>query len=147
MKSKYFDIVELVPKDLVLKIGYDTAWKLLDQELIETIDKLKENTKLTMCINYGTMKYRGYRPDGCNVGKSTGAHYKGKAVDIDFYKETKLIPAKEIRDQILLYRNHYPYIKGIEDEVSWVHIDTMKRPGVPEGAIAVFKPNGSLNIV
>ena len=124
MKSKYFKIHELVPPHIYNKFK-NKAWKFIDSRLIETIDTLKEIfNKGTMIINNyywnGGRKWSGLRTPESPYYSETSQHSLGNAVDILFsdYK------VEEVRRYILNNIDKFPYIKGMELDVSWLHIDT-----------------------
>jgi hypothetical protein len=147
MKSEFFKLKELVPEYHIKKMGDEAAWGLLHSRLLHTLDTLRSTLGYSMIINTRDMQHRGYRPKGCGVGRSTGAHYLGMAADIDFYSGNKKIDPNRIRKLIMDNRDKFPAIIGIEDEVSWVHIDVMPRPGVPEGKIVLFKPTDGGSVI
>ena len=149
---KYFDAKELVDPDTFAKHGIQ-AFDLFDLELLRTLTALREHYGYSMIINNwsmgGSYRYRGYRPAGCGVGSETGAHYKGKAVDVDFYQSKKLVPAATMVANILRDRAMFPAICGLETGVNWNHIDTMneqdspRRQGVKDGKIILFNATGT----
>lgn len=150
---KYFNIKELVDPDTFAKYGIQ-AFDLFDLELLKTLTALREHYGFSMVINDwswgGAFRYRGYRPSGCGVGAETGAHYKGKAVDVDFYtKEKKIVPPATMVANILRDRELFPAIRGMETGVNWNHIDTMseadspRRQGVVDGKIILFNATGT----
>ena len=123
MKSKHFKIHELVPKKMYEKYG-ENAWRYVDVRLIETIDKLKEHFNLgTMTINNyfwgGSREWNGIRtPESPNYSYGS-QHSFANAVDIVFSDYS----AQEVRNYILENKNEFHFVKGMELNVSWVHID------------------------
>jgi len=124
MISKYFEIHELVPEHIFQKKGL-SAWSLIDDRLIETIDALKEIfSKGTMTINNyywsGDREWSGLRTPTSRWYSETSMHTHGKAIDAIFsnYK------AEEVREYIKNHPDKFPHIKGIEENISWLHIDT-----------------------
>ena len=123
MKSKYFKVHELVPKKMYEKYG-EKAWRYVDARLIETIDKLKEHFNLgTMTINNyfwnGSREWSGIRtPDSPNYSYGS-QHSFANAFDIVFSHYS----AEEVRNYIIDNPHEFQYIKGMELEVSWLHID------------------------
>ena len=123
MKSKYFKVHELVPKKMYEKYG-EKAWRYVDARLIETIDKLKEHFNLgTMTINNyfwnGDREWSGIRtPDSPNYSYGS-QHSFANAFDIVFSHYS----AEEVRNYIIDNPHEFQYIKGMELEVSWLHID------------------------
>ena len=108
-----------------------------------TIDSIRKVLGIPMFINNGKdLQNRCYRTLKSNVGAKAGAHYKGMAVDFDFVK----VNAEEgIK---LIYKNiiKFPYIRCIETDVNWIHVDVMgeddsdKRKGVNEKTILLYSP-------
>lgn len=124
MKSKYFKIQELVSKE-TYNVRGERAWQLIDPYLIMTIDKLKEVfPKGTITINNwlwsGNRNESGLRVYGMKHYSPYSMHSFGKAADAVFshYK------TEEVRQYIIDNPKEFPYIKGIELGVSWLHIDT-----------------------
>lgn len=123
MKSKHFKIHELVPKHIYKKYG-KRAWKFIDEKLILTIDALKDKfPDGSMTINNykwkGDRHWSGLRTPESSWYSETSMHSFGKAVDAVFSKYT----TDEVRNYILNNPSEFPYIKGIELGVSWLHID------------------------
>jgi hypothetical protein len=83
-RSKYFQIQELVPKEVYASQGM-RAWDLLDKRAIETLDWLRENIGRPITVNNwmwgGSNQLRGYRPKGCLIGAPQSAHKEGMAFD------------------------------------------------------------------
>jgi len=123
MVSKYFEIYELVPEHIYNKFG-DKAWWFIDPKLIKTLDKLKEIfNKGTIVINdyhwNGKRNWSGLRVAGCPYYSETSQHSFGRATDCIF----SAYSAEEVRDFIIFNPNKFPEVKGIELDVSWLHID------------------------
>ena len=124
MVSKYFAIHELVPPHIYDKLG-ERAWKLLNPELIKSIDKIKEKfPKGKMTINnyfWGRdRKYSGLRTPQSKHYSETSQHSLGNAVDIIFSE----YDVEEVRKYLILNHKDFSEIKGIEINTSWLHIDT-----------------------
>lgn len=123
MKSKYFKIHELVPEH-IYEAYKEKGWKFIDSRLIETIDSLKGYFNLgTMTINNyywnGDRKWSGLRMPSSPYYSETSQHSFGRAVDIVFSDYT----AEEARNYIINNQDKFQYIKGLELDVSWLHID------------------------
>lgn len=123
MKSKYFEIHELVPRALYRKYK-EQAWKYVDVRLIESIDTLKEHFNLgTMTINNyefgGNREWSGIRTSDSPWYSLTSQHSFANAFDIVFSHYT----AEEVRNYIINNRDLFPHINGLELEIDWVHID------------------------
>ena len=138
MKSTKFKIEELVPLRLIDLIHKDLLWKLVDDDIIIAIDKIKEVfPKGSMSIN--TYKWAGDRTQSCVRTKnskyysSTSQHSLGKAVDCIFSAYT----TDEVRDYILNSPDEFPTIGGVELGTSWLHIDVRPRRN---GKIITFTP-------
>jgi len=138
MKSNKFKIHELVPLRLFNTIHPDVLWDMLDDRLIETIDKLKEifpHGSMTI-NNYmwgGDRGWSGLRTKDSSYYSPTSQHSLGKAVDIIFSEYT----TEEVRQYILNNSDLFPHITRIEEDVSWLHID-LKYTG--KSGITTFKP-------
>ena len=131
MKSKYFDIKELVCKHVYNKYG-DGADMFLDEKLVETLNVIREKI---LCVpmtvndwhNGGGFTQRGFRCNVCELVKSKtdigrmylSAHTQGKAVDCSVSGMT----AEESRRKIIAMQHLLPYPIRLEDGVSWLHID------------------------
>jgi len=138
MKSTKFKIEELVPLKLIDLIHKDLLWKLVDDDLILAIDKIKKVfPKGSISIN--TYKWAGDRTQSCVRTKnskyysSTSQHSLGKAVDCIFSAYT----TDEVRDYILNSPDEFPTIGGVELGTSWLHIDVRPRRN---GKIITFTP-------
>jgi uncharacterized protein YcbK (DUF882 family) len=123
MKSKYFKIYELVPEH-IYRHYKEKSWKFIDSRLIETIDKLKEHFNLgTMTINnyyWGKDRHwSGLRTPKSPDYSETSQHTFGRAADCVFSHYS----AEEVRNYIVNNPHEFPYIKGLELGVSWVHLD------------------------
>lgn len=135
MRSKHFMIQELVPKHVFAKRG-TKAWKYIDERLIASIDTLKEHFSTgSMTINNwywnGDRHWSGLRTPDSPDYNETSMHSMGKAVDCIFSDYT----AEEVRLYILSNKGFFPYIKGMEDTVSWLHIDVRN-----EDELKLFQP-------
>ena len=138
--QKYFDIRELVNRDVYARFG-QTAWRFFDTELIETLLALR--TKILcvplICNNWhtgGTFTQRGLRVNTSPlVADKTernvlyvSAHLLGKGVDLSSKKMT----ADEMRTAIQAQQSKLPYkvrIEKSENAPTWLHIDIMHTGG------------------
>lgn len=128
-RCKHFKIQELVPVAVHLKYG-DRAWQFLDPDLCRLIDLMRERYGMAF-INRPDkgVDQRGLRTeDGISDPSIISMHYQGKAAD----KTYPGSPAEEIRQD--LYKMFSPdgtpgsepiaqLLRGVEDGVSWVHVD------------------------
>lgn len=124
-KPDKFELYELLPKDFYLNNLYkgDNLWFIFDNRLLETLDILRK-TYGKMYINTwkwgGKRQDSGYRPPDCKIGARLSQHRFGRATDILFED----YETEEVRQDIIERNKFFPYIKGIETGVSWLHIDT-----------------------
>jgi hypothetical protein len=120
--SKNFILPEFISKDIWDKYGYNALW-FIDNRIIETCQKLRDNLGIPLTINdwyYGGSRHEsGLRVDGMKNYSPTSQHTFGRAVDII----SKDMTAQEMRQHIYDNKYEYPYIKAIERDVSWLHID------------------------
>ena len=135
MKSKHFEIHELVPQYIHNTYG-NKAWRFIDPRLIETIDTLKEAFPLgTMTINNylwgGNRNWSGLRTPRSDYFSETSMHSQGKAVDMVFSE----YESEHIRNYIIKNPNIFPHIRGLEMGISWVHIDVRN-----EDTLVCFHP-------
>jgi len=135
MKSKYFKIYELVPEHIYNKFG-ENAWRFIDEKLIITIDALKENfPNGTITINNwkwgGDRNWSGLRTPESPYYSQTSIHSLGKAVDMIFSDYS----SDEVRTYIKNNLDVFYLIRGIEENISWVHIDFRN-----EDSIQFFTP-------
>lgn len=135
MISKHFKIYELVDKE-TYKIRGERAWELISPLLIESIDKIKERfPKGTMTINNwywkGNRSWSGIRTKESSYYSAYSQHTFGNAIDAVFSEYS----AEEVRKDIINNPDIYPHIKGIETDISWLHIDVRNRE-----TVSIFKP-------
>ena len=122
---RYFKIQELVSRDYFNAHGRyknpDKLWLLFDDRLLRTIDALRERFGSCYINTWdfgGNLNYCGYRGPHCGIGAELSQHKFGRAVDLHF-------KTPEINDDVkkCIIAGEYPEIKGLELDVSWVHID------------------------
>lgn len=127
MGSKYFLVEELVDEEVYSILG-DNAIRLLDNRLIETIDKIREILGVPLiCNNWcwgGSRDQCGYRSVKCNIGAEKSFHKRGMAVDLISIK----MSAKDMREKLDKNKHLLPYPIRIEKwdnngEISWLHVD------------------------
>lgn len=121
MKCKHFVIQELVDRK-TYELRGEAAWELLDNRLLEMIDKLREKFGKMTINNWhwnGNREWSGLRTPDSKYYSKYSQHSYGRAVD--------MIPAEigvnEIRTYIKANPDEFPYIKGLEEDVTWLHID------------------------
>ena len=139
---KYFNINELTPPEMGAIIQRKgAAWAfatLFDPRLLMTMDYLRSQFGPMMAndwANGGSNRYRGFRPEGCDVGAAYSQHRFGRGVDLI----PRDLSARSIRQEIISHQNspRYQYIGGLELDISWLHIDTRTRQ---TDEILMFKP-------
>lgn len=134
--QKYFDIRELVSRDVYARFG-QTAWRFFDTELIETVVALRTQILCVplICNNWhtgGTYTQRGLRVNTSPlVADKTernvlyvSAHLLGKGVDLSSKKMT----ADQMRTAIQSQQTKLPYkvrIEKAENAPTWLHVDIM----------------------
>lgn len=138
MRSKRFDIRELVPPDVWASRG-EAAWELIDQRLIFTLDDLWLELGAFVVNDWhkgGSYKESGLRSAGTSTGAQYSQHKFGRAADCKF-KDHKPIDAYQY---IQANYEKFPYLSTIEDleaTPTWLHIDVRNHNN---GGIKVVKP-------
>ncbi len=123
-QSKRFQIEELVPENMYRLLHEEVLWRMMDNRLFESIDKLKHMFEDgTITINNwvwgGSRNWSGLRTSDSPYWSPTSMHSKGMAIDAIF----SAYSAEEVRQVILENQYELPYIGGIEMGVSWLHMD------------------------
>jgi len=136
MKSKYFKAYELVSREDYKKMSDAKVWEIFDPNIIETIDIIKEQFPHgTMTINNwfwgGNREWSGLRTPNSKYYSLKSMHSYGKAIDAVFSQYT----ADEVRSFIISNPQLFLHVKGIETDITWLHIDTRSRDEV-----LLFKP-------
>lgn len=135
MRSKYFKVHEFVPEHIYKKYG-EKAWRFIQLGLIRTYDTLKErfpNGSITI-NNYfwnGNRHWSGLRTPKSPYYSETSIHSFGGAGDSIFSE----YDIEEVRQDIINNPEIYPDVKGIEMEVSWLHVDVRN-----EDEVVLFYP-------
>jgi len=132
-KCKSFKIQELVPPDVFKSHGED-AWAFVDPKLIDMVDLLKER------FPKGTITINNYLWNGSRVASGlripTNEHYSKTSqhalhpVDLVFRAVDCLFSdydAEDVRQDIKDNPDVYVHVRGLEDGVSWLHMDTRNR--------------------
>jgi hypothetical protein len=131
-KPTYFSLDELVCEDVYNKFG-DIAWSFFDARLLITIDLLREKLNKPIFVNdwqvHGRFDERGFRCLRCSLVKQAikenrlycSPHMRGQAVDCDI----EGLVASEVREFIIKNANLWPYPIRLENNVSWIHLDTV----------------------
>jgi len=123
MRSNYFEIHELVPKHIFEKYNI-SAWRFIRPELIRSLDLVKEKfPEGTMTVNNyfwgGNYNWSGLRTPDSPHYSETSMHSLGGAVDCKFNQYS----VDDVRDYIVANPEQFPEIRGIEEDVAWLHID------------------------
>tara|TARA_R110000772_G_scaffold184459_4_gene295477 strand:+ start:3457 stop:3888 length:432 start_codon:yes stop_codon:yes gene_type:complete len=135
-KCKHFCIEELVPPEVFEARG-EKAWELLDDRLLYAIDALRNEFGPATINNYkwgGDRTQSGLRTAGSAYFSPYSQHTFGRAADMLF----KSTDVNDIRDWLKSDEGldveptnaEWLEIKGIEDGVSWLHIDTRNFDGL-----------------
>jgi hypothetical protein len=132
---KHFIIKELIPPETYAAEG-DASLLHIDERILVTLDQVRDFYGVAVTVNNwhrsGNFKYRGYRPSTCEVGATHSMHRLGQAVDFDVHGRR----ADQVRAELRQNYQRFPFIRRMEDGVSWVHID-LKETG--ENGIQLFK--------
>lgn len=134
MKSKHFKIQEFVDKKTYNKFG-EFAYAFIDDRIISVLHRLREDIERPIIINDwswgGKNQWRGLRTIDSEYYSKYSQHSFGRAVDFD----VKGMDAKEVREYIKEHIHNYSEIKGMEEDVNWVHIDVRN-----QDKFKTFKP-------
>lgn len=120
-KCKHFLIQEIVPKHIYDKWG-DKAWMFCDEQLAVSLDQVREYAGPCLINNWhtgGKFQWRGMRTKECPEYSELSMHTYFKAADVTPLTKT----VEEVRAYVLANPVKFPYITGIELEVSWFHFD------------------------
>jgi len=129
-KCEYFKIYELVSEKVYNKYG-ERAWQFFDPNLLMTLDDLRRHFKSPIIVNTwkngGGFSQRGLRAnlDPIVASKTkrgklyVSEHILGRAIDFD----VKGLTAEEVRQEIIKNSDKFTYIRRMEKDVNWVHID------------------------
>jgi uncharacterized protein YcbK (DUF882 family) len=128
-KPDHFTTQELVPQHIYKRDG-DSALLLFDARILWTIDQIRKYYKKPVYVNNwdagGNEEQRGFRT---KINKKTpkSQHYFGRAIDFDIKGITAEKFRKDVKSGKLV--DIMIYVTGIEDCVSWNHIDCGNRAG------------------
>ena len=124
-EPKHLIIQEIVPPVLYdMMTNPKQLFALFDEQLLIGADWLRNRYGPMACNNWhlgGDFKWSGFRTIGSPHYSPGSMHSVGKALDLKFSK----IAAEEIRAD-LRKLEYVPHITRIEDNVSWLHIDTKR---------------------
>lgn len=83
--NQYFGVEDLVPKSIIDTYGAQ-CYRWVSPTALDMLTKFREFINLPMTINDwlngGSWQYCGYRPPGCGVGATNGAHYRMIGFDV-----------------------------------------------------------------
>lgn len=139
----YFKLEELVCPHVYNTYG-DAAWSFFDQRLIATLEKIRERINRPIIINNWKegrqYSQRGFRCIQCELVQDAirdgklyvSAHMTGQAIDF----EVQGMVAEEVRQWIIKNQNILPWPIRLEDDVSWIHLDTRD---ADKGKVYLFK--------
>jgi len=122
-KCEHFIIEELVDPATHAKRG-DRAWQLLDERMLETLDRLREKYGSMTVNNWkwgGDRKWSGLRTKDSPWFSTYSQHSFGRAADC-LFKETT---AEQVRQDMLANPDEHTFelVGSIELDVSWLHFD------------------------
>ena len=142
MKIKdYFSIKELVDEE-VYSIHGESAWKFLDDRLLECLLVVRECLNNSIIINDwsfgGSMQQRGLRHNKSSMVRHKeniylSAHMLGKAVDFD----VQGVNSSDVRKWIEDNADLFPCKVRLENKlngkpISWVHLDVIQEEKNPK---------------
>jgi hypothetical protein len=124
MISKFFKIHELVPKILFETIHEEVLWRMIPDEIIESIDAVKArfSSGIMTINNYfwgGDREWSGLRLKGSPFYSEGSLHSLFEAFDAVFSD----YDAQRVRDYIVAHPDEFPHIRRLEGKVSWLHAD------------------------
>lgn len=132
--NKYFDLEELVPKEIYESLSKEKCLKLLNPKALLMLDNIREILDIPLiCNNWnkgGNRNYCGYRQPDCPIGAKSSQHKLGNAFDLISNKMT----AKEMREKLEENKDRLIYSIRVEkwngdDEITWLHVDTKSFKG------------------
>jgi len=142
VKCKHFIVEQLVPPEIHSSRG-ESAWELLDSNLLVTLDQLFEFFGPITVNNWhtgGSYKESGLRLWATKTGAAFSQHKYGRAADC---KPIKVTP-QFMYAEILKNPSRFPLLTTMEDIAStsalgggWVHLD-VRNNSVP--GIRIVKP-------
>jgi len=132
---KYFIVQEFVSEDMLTIYGEDLCWGFMDWRILRMADRLRKDFGPMICNDWffgGTRSQCGLRQAGMPHYKPGSQHTFGRALDL-FSMD---YAADEIRDAIKKDRKRYKDVTGLEEGVTWLHIDCR----YPTKRLQVFEP-------
>lgn len=122
-RCRHFALHELLPPH-VFQERRDAGWELLDDRLLQALDRLRERYGPMTVNNYhwgGPREWSGLRTPDSPFYSRLSQHSFGRAADCLFANTT----AEHVRQDILATPNAptFQLINSIELNVSWLHFD------------------------
>lgn len=119
---QHFKIQELVPPHVFEARG-EKAWELLDVRALITLDAIRSRYGATIVNDYdngGARKWSGLRTGESPYFSPYSQHTFGRAFDCIFLEAE----VQDVREDVIKNREKwFPYITGLELNVSWLHFD------------------------
>lgn len=133
--TKYFTIKELVCNHTYQRWG-ERSWQFLSTDYLHTLLIIRRDILKSpmICNNYNSKTYqRGLRCNKCDLVQSKSnvylsSHILGKAGDFT----VNGMSAEDARTLIKANSHLLPYNIRLEDDVSWLHIDTLPQVGITQ---------------
>lgn len=142
-QPRHFKAYEFLPPREYNHWGERGLYLFMDIRVPITADQLRDFFGATIVGNDwkwgGRHRHRGYRPDRYydqqqqSPYKSGSQHRFGRAFDCKISGVTAI----EARDIIMNHQDQFPWIRRLEDDVSWLHFDVAH---VHHHGIHLFKP-------
>ncbi|MDA3834062.1 MAG: hypothetical protein PF495_11765 [Spirochaetales bacterium] len=135
MRTKHFNLYELVPEREYNSVPHHILWMQLDNRLLKAIDHLREKWGVMVGNTWkwgGNYQNRGWRN---GWGSRFSQHYSGRAQDLEPSENSVDV----VRNDIISNPQDYPFITEIELEVSWLHVGCRNLPPGFKG-LYKFKP-------
>ena len=105
---KYFELKECFPPD------FPMHWRYFDDRILKSADTLREVFGPLWCNGHGLTQC-GFRTEG----SKTSQHRFGRALDL----HSSTHSPESIRKYIIRHPGKFLYIKFLEIDISWCHID------------------------
>jgi hypothetical protein len=135
-KCEHFRIEELVPPELHELLHEDKLWGMFEEDLLRGIDWMRERFGPATINNWvwgGNFKQSGLRTKNSTHYSETSTHSKGGGIDLKFRDYT----SDQVRAS--MKEIHSPYIRRMENKVSWCHVDVKYKSGY-EDIVYFFNP-------
>lgn len=116
----YFKPDELVDSETYRRFG-DSSIRFIDERLIISLNSIRAFFNAPIIVNNKKFQWRGLRTPSSPVYSTYSQHSFGRAADFNMIG----YDPEEIRNHII---KNPGYIRGIEMDVNWVHIDIRNTP-------------------